>query len=106
MSCLVANDNKQTKHKATQPHTTCVRSNPHPPTNPPIKIKTNRPHQPAHGPRCLNPRTEHNGGTFGESWEVVDQNVLRILHYVNPKPTRFVYNGGACACVVGCVGVC
>ena len=35
---------------------------------------------------------------------MVDQNVLRILHYVNPKPTRFVYNEGACG--LGWGGVC
>ena len=34
-------------------------------------------------------------GMLGESYEAVDENVLRMLHYVQPKPTRFIHADGA-----------
>lgn len=41
---------------------------------------------------CLNPATKFNGGLLGETFQIVDENVLRILHYVQPKPTRLHHN--------------
>lgn len=42
---------------------------------------------------CLNPHTTFNGGMLGESYEIVDTNVLAILHFANPMPTRFQPTG-------------
>lgn len=39
---------------------------------------------------------------MGETYQIVDENVLRLLHSVQPKPTRFHHNAadGGSLCVV------
>jgi len=51
---------------------------------------------------CLNPATEFNGSLLGETYQIVDENVLRMLHFVQPKPTRFHHNiaDGGSVCVL------
>ena len=49
---------------------------------------------------CLNPATKFNGGLLGENYQIVDENVLRILHFVQPKPTRFHHQDDGSLCIV------
>lgn len=50
--------------------------------------------------RCLNPKTQHNGGMLGETYATADTNVLTLLNYVQPKPTTFhVREAGSVLCI-------
>eukprot|EP00624_Nannochloropsis_granulata_P002397 evm.model.NODE_22070_length_83641_cov_42.053585.27 len=51
---------------------------------------------------CLNPATQFNGSLLGKTYQMANENVLRILHFVQPKPTRFHHDiaEGGSVCVV------
>ena len=49
---------------------------------------------------CLNPATAYNGGMLGADYKTVDQNVLMLLDYLQPHPTRFLEKGKGKVCAI------